>query len=68
MFGIEWLRGQSHSPIERETSVLIDADAVIISARSRAGEVAGRHPGNEPDRFRLTDAAGNEIGIFPIGN
>jgi len=40
---------------------------VIASAKSRALDVAKRHPGREPDSFRLTDATGKVVGIFPIG-
>ncbi len=54
LFAIDWLsRGV---PVERETSVLTDLDAVVALTRSRAPEVAMRHPGREPDSFRLTGA------------
>jgi hypothetical protein len=65
MFGIEWLK--NGSPVERETSALADQEKVIESARTRAGDVAKRLPGREPDSFRLTDATGKELGVFPIG-
>jgi hypothetical protein len=64
MFGIEWLK--SGSPVEKETSVsMIEADA-ISGARARAAGVIKRHPGTEPDSFRLSDATGRVIGVFPI--
>ena len=64
MFAIDWLsRGV---PVERETSVLTDFDAVVALTRSRAPEVAMRHPGREPDSFRLTDATGLIFGVFPV--
>jgi hypothetical protein len=64
MFGIEWLKGQS--VVEREVSALREQAEVIASAKRRAPDVASNHPGNEPDRFRLNDATGKEIGIFPL--
>ena len=64
MFAIDWLsRGV---PVERETSVLTDLDAVVALTRSRAPEVAMRHPGREPDSFRLTGASGLIFGVFPV--
>jgi len=36
------------------------------NARSRAAEVAARHPKRRPDSFRLTDATGKVFGVFPI--
>jgi hypothetical protein len=59
MFGIEWLRGES--TVERETSVLKNLQDVISSAENRATEVARRHPGNEPNGFRINDASGKEL-------
>jgi hypothetical protein len=64
MFGIEWLR--YGALVERETSAsMLETDA-IASAKRRAAEVAARHPERRPDSFRLTDAAGNVFGVFPI--
>lgn len=64
MFGIEWLKGRS--VVERENSMLTDQAEAIASARDKAPQVARRHPGSEPDQFRLSDATGKEIGIFPL--
>jgi hypothetical protein len=64
MFGIEWLR--HGALVEKETSAsILEADA-IASARRRATEVAGRHPERRPDSFRLTDATGKVVGVFPV--
>jgi hypothetical protein len=64
LFAIDWLsRGV---PVERETSVLTDLDAVVALTHSRAPDVAMRHPGREPDSFRLTDATGLVFGVFPV--
>ena len=64
MFAIDWLsRGVL---VEKETSVLTDTDAVIAISRSRASDVAMRHPGREPDSFRLTDATGLSFGTYRI--
>jgi hypothetical protein len=65
MFGIVWLR--RGSPVNTEISILTSQAEVIASAKSRAPGVARRHPGKEPDSFRLTDAAGKVIGVFQIG-
>jgi len=64
LFAIDWLR--RGIPVERETSVLANADDAIAAAKSRAREVATRHPGQEPDSFRLIDATGKILGIFPF--
>jgi hypothetical protein len=64
LFAIDWLRRGVR--IERETSVLTDLDAVVVLTRSRAPDVAMRHPGREPDSFRLTDATGLIFGVFPV--
>jgi hypothetical protein len=64
MFGIDWLR--NGIPIEKETSVFAAESDVIAAARHRASNVAGRHPDREPDSFRLTDASGKILGVFPI--
>lgn len=64
MFGIEWLsRGL---PVYKETSVLTDEADVIARAQSWALDVAKRHPDQELDSFRLTDATGKIVGAFPI--
>ena len=60
MFAIEWLR--RGSPVDKEISVLPSETEVIASAKSRARDVAERHPGREPDSFRLTDATGKVVG------
>ena len=62
MFAIDWLR--QGVLVEKETSVLTDADAVVALTRSRAPDVAMRYPGREPDSFRLTDATGLIFGVF----
>jgi hypothetical protein len=60
MVGIEWLsRGLS---VCKEISVLTDEADVI----ARALDVATRHPDQEPDSFRLTDATGAIVAAFPI--
>jgi hypothetical protein len=66
VFGVDWLR--RGIPIEKETSVLKDEAAAIVAARTRARDVAKRHPGREPDSFRLTDATGRILGVFPVGS
>jgi hypothetical protein len=63
MFGIDWLR--NGVPIDRESSVLSEAEAVA-AAKRRALDVVKRHPFREPDSFRLTDAAGRVVGVFLI--
>jgi len=50
MFAIDWLK--KGILVERETSVLPSA-------------AARRHPGQEPDTFRLMDATGKIVGLFP---
>jgi hypothetical protein len=64
LFAIDWLRGGI--PVERETSVLANAEDAIAAAKSRAFEVAGRHPGREPESFRLIDATGIIVGNFSV--
>jgi hypothetical protein len=64
MFGIDWLRGGV--PVDKETSVLMNEAEVIAGAKRRANEMTKRHPGREPDSFRLTDASGRIFGVFPI--
>jgi hypothetical protein len=64
LFAIDWLRGGI--PVERETSVLANAEDAIAAARARADVVATRHPGQEPDSFRLIDATGTILGVFPV--
>jgi len=60
MFAIEWLR--RGTPVEKEISVLSSEAEVIVGAKNRAPDVAKRHPGREPDSFRLTDATGKVVG------
>jgi hypothetical protein len=64
LFAIDWLRGGI--PVERETSVLANAEEAIAAARARADVVATRHPGQEPDGFRLIDATGTILGVFRV--
>ena len=63
MFAIDWLK--RGILVERETSVLPSAAEVIAAAKLRARDVARRHPGQEPDTFRLMDAAGKILADFP---
>lgn len=64
MFVIEWLKADH--VVEKETSILADQTAVIANAKRRALDVAGRLPGREPDSFRLKDAEGMTLGVFPV--
>jgi hypothetical protein len=64
MFGIDWLR--RGVPVDRETSILTSEAEVIAGAKLRAKEIAKRHPGREPDSFRLRGATGRIFGVFPI--
>jgi hypothetical protein len=63
MFAIDWLK--KGILVERETSVLPSGANAIAAAKLRAHEVARRHPGQEPDTFRLVDATGKILGVFP---
>jgi hypothetical protein len=63
MFAIDWLKGGIL--VERETSVSPSAAEAIAAAKLRAHAVARRHPGQEPDTFRLIDATGKVLGVFP---
>ena len=63
MFAIDWLK--KGILVERETSVLTSAAEAIAAAKLRARDVARRHPGQEPDTFRLMDATGKIVGVFP---
>ena len=63
MFAIVWLKGGIVG--EKETSVLPSAAAAIAAAKLRAHDVARRHPGQEPDTFRVMDATGKILGVFP---
>jgi hypothetical protein len=65
MFGIDWLR--EGVPVDKEASVLTNETEVFAGARARARAMIDRHPDREPDSFRLTDASGKIIGVFPIG-
>jgi hypothetical protein len=64
MFGIEWLR--SGTPVEKGTSVLTSEAEVVAGAMSQALDMVKRHPGQEPDSFRLTDATGKIVGVFQL--
>jgi hypothetical protein len=63
LFAIVWLK--RGIVIETETSVLPSAAEAIAAAKLRAHAVARRHPGEEPDTFRLMDATGKILGVFP---
>jgi hypothetical protein len=63
LFAIHWLK--KGILVEKEISVLTSADEVIAAAKLRAHDVAQRHPGQEPDTFRLMDAAGKILADFP---
>jgi hypothetical protein len=63
LFAIDWLtRGIL---VERETSILPSATEAVAAAKMRAHDVARRHPGREPDAFRLSDETGKILGVFP---
>ena len=64
MFGIEWLR--NGMLVDKGSIALADEAAAVANARSRAAEVAARHPKRRPDSFRLTDATGTVFGVYPI--
>jgi hypothetical protein len=64
VFKIQWLRSGGH--VAEELSILRTEAEVIAHARSRARYVAERHPGREPDSFRLTDATGKSLGVFRL--
>jgi hypothetical protein len=64
MFAIDWLRGGIL--VEREACVLTTKGEAIAAAKTRAHVVASRHSGREPDSFRLIDATGTILGIFPF--
>jgi len=63
LFAIDWLK--RGILVERETSVLTSAADAIAAAKLRARDIARRHPGQEPDSFRLMDATGKILGVFP---
>jgi hypothetical protein len=63
LFAIDWLK--RGILVERETSVLTSAAEAVGAAKLRAHDVAQRHPGQEPDSFRLMDASGKILGVFP---
>ena len=63
LFAIDWLK--RGILVEKETSVLTSAAEAIAAAKLRARDVARRHPGQEPDTFRLMDATGKILGVFP---
>jgi hypothetical protein len=64
MFGIEWLR--NGMLVDKDSTVLADEAEAVANARSRAAEVVARHPERRPDSFRLTDATGKVVGVFPV--
>ena len=63
MFAIDWLK--KGILVERETSILPSAAEAVAAAKMRARDVARRHPGQEPDTFRVVDATGKIVGVFP---
>jgi hypothetical protein len=63
LFAIDWLK--KGILVERETSILPSAAEAVAAAKMRAHDVARRHPGQEPDTFRVVDAAGKIVGVFP---
>jgi myo-inositol-hexaphosphate 3-phosphohydrolase len=63
LFAIVCLKGGI--VVDTETSVLPSAAEAIAAAKLRAHDVARRHPGQEPDTFRLMDATGKILGLFP---
>jgi hypothetical protein len=63
LFAIDWLK--KGILVERETSILPSAAEAVAAAKMRAHDVARRHPGREPDTFRLVDATGKILGLFP---
>lgn len=63
MFAIHWLK--EGILVEKEISVLTSPAEAIAAAKLRAHDVAQRHPGQEPDTFRLMDATGKILGVFP---
>ena len=63
LFAIDWLK--KGVLVERETSILPSAAEAVAAAKMRARDVARRHPGQEPDTFRVMDATGKIVGVFP---
>jgi hypothetical protein len=63
LFAIVWLK--RGIVVGTETSVSPSAAEAIAAAKMRAHDVARRHPGEEPDTFRLMDATGKILGVFP---
>jgi len=64
MFGIHWLRGRSL--VEKQTSELTFLADVIAATRRCAREVGERHPGNQPDTFKVFDGLGREMGQYTL--
>jgi hypothetical protein len=64
MFVIVWLK--AGIPIEKETTLLASEAEAIAPAVDRASSAAKRHRCREPDSFRLTDATGRILGVYPI--
>jgi hypothetical protein len=63
LFAIDWLT--KGILVERETSTLPSAAEAVAAAKIRARDVARRHPGQEPDTFRVMDPSGKIVGVFP---
>jgi hypothetical protein len=64
VFEVIWLRGASF--VEKETSRLPRLEQVVARSRGKFADVKRRHPGNEPDAFRIRDDAGSELGYYPF--
>lgn len=58
-FEVRWLKGQFS--VENEMTTLPRLEQVVANARGKFADVRRRHPGNEPDAFRVLDAAGKEL-------
>jgi hypothetical protein len=64
LFLVDWMKGAI--PVEKETCVLGTKEEAITAAKTRAPDVIKRHSGREPDSFRLTDANGKIVAMFPF--
>jgi hypothetical protein len=62
MFAVEWLK--QGVTVEREASALGDLAHAVALTRARAETVAARHPLDESDAFRLSDASGAVLITF----
>jgi hypothetical protein len=64
MFDVIWQKGQSF--VEKESTPLPLLEQAIVRSRSKFMDVRRRHPGNEPDGFRILDATGKELAFCPF--